>query len=67
MGKLTIEEINLICVFGKENREELIKDMERTLPYLKDSEMEELIKTVLKKLKMISSEEFLAIILEPAE
>ena len=53
--------------FLEKNREELIKDIERTLPYLKDSEMEELVKTVLKKLHTFNNEEFSAIILEPAE
>ena len=38
----TVEEVNLICVFAGESRSEVIKDIERALPYLEDTYMEEL-------------------------
>ena len=33
MGKFTVEEINLMCVFGTENRSKLIADMKNVLPH----------------------------------
>ena len=38
----TVEESNLICIFAGEGRNEVIEDMERALPYLEDTDMEEL-------------------------
>ena len=44
MGKFTVEEINLMCVFNTKSRRVLIEDIGRVLPHLKESEMEELAK-----------------------
>ena len=38
---ITLEEINLMCVFFLKSRMELIEDIGRVLPHLKESEMEE--------------------------
>ena len=35
MGKFTVEEINLMCVFNTKSRRELIEDIVRVLPHLK--------------------------------
>ena len=37
-----VEESNLICIFAGEGRNEVIKDIERALPYLEDTDMAEL-------------------------
>lgn len=67
MGKFTIEEINLMCVFEGTGRIELIRDINRILPHLADSEMEELAGQVLRKLEGMSDEEFAEVVLEAAE
>lgn len=67
MGKFTVEEINLMCVFRTENRSKLIADIKNVLPYLEDSDMTELAENVCKKLERMSDEEFAEFVLEPAE
>lgn len=67
MGKFTVEEINLMCVFGTENRNKLIADMKNVLPHLEDSDMTELAETMCRKLEKMSDEEFTEFVLEPAE
>ena len=61
----TVEEVNLICVFASESgaftlesRSEVIKDIERALPYLEDTYMEELSISVVRKLHDMTDEEF---------
>ncbi len=54
----TVEEVNLICVFAGENRNEVIEDIERALPYLDDPDMEELSNRVIEKLRNMTDEEF---------
>ena len=63
----TVEEANLICVFAGENRSEVIKDMERALQYLDDSDMEELSHRVIGKLQNMTNEEFEQLELVEAE
>ena len=54
----TVEEVNLICIFAGESRSEVIEDIERALPYLDDSDMEELSNRITGKLKNMTDEEF---------
>lgn len=63
----TVEEVNLICVFAGENRSEVIEDMERALPYLEDTDMEELSHRVIKKLRDMTDKEFEQLELAEAE
>ena len=67
MGKFTVEEINLMCVFNTGSRMKLIEDIGRVLPQLKESEMEELAGNVLTKLQNMTDEEFAELILEAAD
>lgn len=67
MDKFTVEEINLMCVFNTKNRMELIEDIGRVLPHLKESEMEELARNVLAKLQIMTDEEFAEVVLEAAD
>lgn len=63
----TVEEVNLICIFAGEDRSEVIKDMERALPYLEDTDMEELSHRVIKKLRDMTDKEFEQLELSEAE
>ena len=67
MGKFTVEEINLMCVFNAKSRMELIEDIGRVLPHLKENDMEELARNVLAKLQNMTDEEFTEVILEAAD
>ena len=63
----TVEESNLICIFAGEGRNEVIEDMERALPYLEDTDMEELTNRVIGKLQNMTDEEFEQLELTEAE
>ena len=63
----TVEEVNLICIFAGEDRSEVIKDMERALPYLEDTDMEELSHRVIEKLRDMTDKEFEQLELTEAE
>ncbi len=60
-----VEESNLICIFASESkdftlegRNEVIKDIERALPYLEDTDMAELSDRLIGKLRDMTDEEF---------
>ena len=63
----TVEESNLICIFAGEGRNEVIEDMERALPYLEDTDMEELSYRVIGKLRNMTDKEFKQLELTEAE
>ena len=67
MGKFAVEEINLMCVFFLKRRMELIEDIGRVLPHLKESEVEEIARNVLTKLQDMTDEEFTELVLEAAD
>ena len=67
MEKFTVEEINLMCVFDRSSRTELIEDIGRVLPHLEDKDMEELANQVINKLQNMTDEEFAEVALEAAE
>jgi len=50
MNKLTVEEINFMCVFETHNRMKMMEEIRRIMPYIKDSDMEDLSRQVLRKL-----------------
>ena len=62
-----VEESNLICIFAGEGRNEVIKDIERALPYLEDTDMAELSGRVIGKLRGMTDEEFSQLELTEAE
>ncbi len=55
---LTVEESGLICIFVGESRGEAIEDMKRVLPYLDDTDMEELSHRVIGKLRNMADKDF---------
>ena len=67
MEKFTVEEINLMCVFDRKGRTELIDDIGQVLSHLDDKDMEELAKRVIGKLQNMTDEEFSQVALEAAE
>ncbi len=50
MNKFTVEEINFMCVFETQNRMKMMEEIRRIMPYIKDSDMEDLSRQVLRKL-----------------
>lgn len=67
MSKFTVEEINFMCVFETQDRTDMLGQIRRVMPHIKDSDMEELGEQVLGKLQNMTDEEFAEISLEAAE
>ena len=67
MSKFTVEEINFMCVFETQNRMKMMEEIRRIMPYIKDSDMEDLGEQVLGKRQSMTDEEFAEISLEAAE
>ncbi|MCD8107044.1 MAG: transposon-transfer assisting family protein [Oscillospiraceae bacterium] len=65
--KITFEEDELIilAMFEKDNRQDTIREIEDVLPFVKDdTEVESLVIGTIEKLKMMSDEEFARLDLE---
>ncbi len=56
-----------MCVFDRQGKTELMEDLRRVMPHIKDSDMEELGEQVLGKLQNMTDEEFAEISLEVAK
>ena len=67
MNKFTVEEINFMCVFEAQNRTEMMKEIRRIMPHIKDRDMEDLAGQVLRKLDGMTDKEFTELVLEAAE
>ena len=68
MDKFTVEEINLMCVFGGgQDRTGMIADIKNVITHIQDSDMVELAEQVIGKLEAMSDEEFAGVALEAAE
>ncbi len=67
MNKFTVEEINFMCVFEAQNRTEMMKEIRRIMPHIKDSDMEDLAGQMLRKLDGMTDKEFAEISLEAVE
>ena len=67
MNKFTVEEINFMCVFEAQNRMEMMKEIRRIMPHIKDSDMEDLGGQMLRKLDGMTDKEFAEISLEAVE
>lgn len=57
-NKITVEEVNLICIFESRSRTKVIQDISEVMKYLVDDEMIELSSKVIIKLKNMLDEEF---------
>lgn len=67
MNKFTVEESNFMCVFEAQNRMKMMEEIRRVMPHIKDSDMEELSRQVLRKLEGMTDKEFSEISLEAVE
>ena len=67
MNKFTVEEINFMCVFEAQNRTEMMKEIRRIMPHIKDSDMEDLAGQMQRKLDGMTDKEFAEISLEAVE
>lgn len=67
MSNFTVEEINLMCVFDRQGKTELMEDIRRVMPHIKDSDMEDLAGQMLRKLDGMTDKEFAEISLEAVE
>ena len=58
--KFTVEETNLMCIYGTESRTALIKELEEMQVHLQVDEVElvDLTRSTLAKLKSMSDEDF---------
>ena len=62
-----MEEINLMCVFERQDGERMIADIKNVIPHIQDSDMVELAGQVIGNLKAMSDAEFAEAALEAAE
>ena len=63
----TVEEINLMCVFERQDRKGMIAEIKNIIPHIQDNDMVELAEQVLGKLEAMSDAEFVEVVLEAAE
>ena len=67
MNKFTVEEINFMCVFETQDRMDMIGQIRQVMPHIKDSDMEDLSRQVLRKLDGMTDKEFAENSLEAVE
>ena len=67
MNKFTVEEINFMCVFETQDRTDMIRQIRQVMPHIKDSDMEDLSRQVLRKLDGMTDKEFAENSLEAVE
>ena len=56
-----------MCVFDRQGKTELMEDIRRVMPHIKDSDMEDIAGQVLEKLEGMNDKEFAELVLEAAE
>ena len=67
MSKFAVEEINFMCVFETQDRADMIGQIRQVMPHIKDSDMEDLSRQVLRKLDGMTDKEFAENSLEAVE
>ena len=65
MKKISIEMMNLMCIFDCSDRAALIKDIGGSLPYIDDTDMADLMRQTVKMVEAMTDEEFAEIEFEP--
>ena len=65
MRKISIEMMNLMCIFDHSDRAVLIKDIGASLPYIDDTDMADLMEQTMRFLENMTDEEFAEIEFEP--
>ena len=56
-----------MCVFDRQGKTELMEDIRRVMPHIKDSDMEDIAGQVLEKLEGMNDKKFAELVLEVAE
>ena len=67
MSKFTVEEINFMCVFETQDRMQMLENIRQVMLHIKDSDMEDLSRQVLRKLDGMTDKEFAENSLEAVE
>ena len=65
MRKISIEMMNLMCMFDHSDRAALKEDMRASLPYIEDTDMADLMEQTVRFLGNMTDEEFAEIEFEP--
>ena len=65
MKKISIEMMNLMCIFDCSDRDALIKDIGASLPYIDDTDMADLMRQTINMVEAMTDEEFAEIEFEP--
>ena len=65
MRKISIEMMNLMCIFDHSDRAALIKDIGASLPYIDDTDMADLMEQTMQFLENMTDEEYAEIEFEP--
>ena len=65
MRKISIEMMNLMCIFDHSGRATLKEDMGASLPYIEDTDMADLMEQTMRFLENMTDEEFAEIEFEP--
>lgn len=65
MKKISIEMMNLMCIFDCSDRVALIKDIGASLPYIDDTDMADLMRQTINMVEAMTDEEFAEIEFEP--
>ena len=60
MKKLTQDEINIICIYDTSNKNALIGNMQKAVPYIEDTELKQLTESAVSKLSAMTDSEFAA-------
>jgi len=62
----TVEEENLICIFNTSSRDALTCGISDAIPHFDEPEMQEIAKSALRKLEVLTDTEFSTLIFHPA-
>ena len=65
MRKISIEMMNLMCMFDHSDRAALKEDMGASLPYIEDTDMADLMRQTIDMVEAMTDEEFAEIEFEP--
>ena len=65
MRKISIEMMNLMCMFDHSDRAALKEDMRASLPYIEDTDMADLMRQTIDMVEAMTDEEFAEIEFEP--
>lgn len=54
----TVDEINLMCIFDTKNKNKLIDDLKRAIPFVDNTELKEITEGIISKLAAMTDDEF---------